>query len=102
MQKGGLVYIVSSPNKNVLYTGVTSDLATRVWKHKNKFYENSFTAKYNCVVLVWYKYFDDIAEAISEEKRIKAGSRAKKEALINSLNYEWKDLWDEIKDIRQY
>jgi putative endonuclease len=102
MLKGGLTYIVSSPNRDVLYTGVTSDLTTRVWKHKTKFYENSFTARYNCVVLVWYKYFDTIDAAIAEEKRIKAGSRKKKEELINSINYEWRDLWDEVKNMRLY
>jgi putative endonuclease len=102
MQKGGLVYIVCSPDRNVLYTGVTSDLQTRIWKHKTKFYENSFTAKYNCVVLVWYKYFIDIQQAIAEEKRIKAGSRKKKEALINDFNYEWRDLWDDAKDLKLY
>ena len=102
MQKGGLVYIVSSPDKTVLYTGVTSDLQSRIWKHKTKFYENSFTAKFNCVVLVWYKYFPHIEEAINEEKRIKAGSRKKKELLINNFNQEWKDLWDDIVDIKLY
>lgn len=102
MQKGGLVYIVCSPNRNTLYVGVTSDLEGRIWKHKNKFYENSFTAKYNCVVLVWYKYFDHIEEAIAEEKRIKAGNRKKKELLINNFNHEWKDLWEDVKNIRIY
>jgi putative endonuclease len=102
MQKGGLVYIVCSPDRNVLYTGVTSDLQTRIWKHKTKFYENSFTAKYNCVMLVWYKYFIDIEEAIAAEKTIKAGSRRRKETLINNFNYEWKDLWEQVKDIRLY
>lgn len=102
MQKGGLVYIVSSPNRGVLYTGVTSDLSNRIWKHKTKFYENSFTAQYNCVVLVWYKYFDHIEDAIAEEKRIKGGSRKKKEMLIDGFNPERKDLWEQAKDIRLY
>ncbi len=94
--------MVCSPDRTALYTGVTTDLATRTWKHKNKFYENSFTRRYNCVVLVWYRYFDSISDAIAEEKRIKGGSRKKKEELINSFNYQWKDLWEEIKDIRGF
>lgn len=102
MQKGGLVYIISSPDRTALYVGVTSDLSSRTWQHKTKFYENSFTAKYNCVVLVWYKYFHHIEEAIAEEKRIKGGSRKKKLDLINATNYEWKDLWEEVKDIRLF
>lgn len=67
MQRGGLVYIVCSPNRNVIYVGVTSDLSTRIWKHKTKFYENSFTCRYNCVMIVWYKYFDFIKEAIGKK-----------------------------------
>ena len=94
--------MVASPNRAVIYIGVTSDLESRIWKHKNKFYENSFTARYNCSVLVWYKYFDSIETAIAEEKRIKGGSRAQKEELINSINYEWNDLWDKVKQIRLY
>ena len=94
--------MVCSPDKTALYVGVTSDLRNRIWKHKNKFYENSFTARYNCVVLVWYKYFDYIEESIKEEKRIKGGSRKKKEQLINEFNYEWKDLWLDIENLKMY
>lgn len=102
MHKGGITYILCSPDKNVLYVGVTSDLQTRVWQHKTHYYEGSFTARYNCTQLVWYKYFISIEEAIAEEKRIKGGSRKKKEDLINAFNYEWKDLWNDIKDLRSY
>jgi len=47
--------------------------------------------------LVYYKWFDTIIEAIAEEKRIKAGSRKKKEILINSINPEWKDLYQQTR-----
>src|SRR5579871_1967373 len=96
MNKTGAVYIMSSPNKGVLYTGVTSNLNGRVWKHRNKFYPNSFTTKYNCVMLVYYHYYDSMEAAIMEEKRIKGGSRNDKEELINTMNSEWNDLWDDI------
>jgi putative endonuclease len=46
---------------------------------------------------VYYKWFDTIMEAIVEEKRIKNGSRGKKEMLINSMNPEWKDLYEQIR-----
>lgn len=52
--------------------------------------------------MVWYKYFASIEDAIAEEKRIKGGSRKKKEDLINGFNNEWKDLWDDVKDARLY
>lgn len=97
MIKGGYVYIITNKTFTVLYTGVTSDLITRTQQHKQKFYPNSFTAKYNCCILVYYKFFPTINEAISEEKRIKAGSRKKKIALVKKLNPDWVDLWEHIK-----
>lgn len=94
---GGHVYIICSLNHSTLYTGVTSNLPARVAQHKEKAYPNSFSAKYNCVKLVYYRWFDTIIEAIAEEKRIKGGSRKKKELLINSINPEWKDLYEETR-----
>jgi putative endonuclease len=94
---GGHVYIMCSMNNTTLYVGVTSNLPARMAQHKEKIYPNSFTAKYNCIKLVYYNWFDTIPEAIAEEKRIKGGSRKKKEALINSMNPEWKDLYEQVK-----
>ena len=94
---GGYVYIMCSLNNSTLYVGVTSNLPSRVYQHKNNFYPNSFTAKYNCKKLVYYNWFDTIFEAINEEKRIKGGSRKKKEILINSMNQNWDDLYEQIK-----
>jgi putative endonuclease len=96
-QLGGHVYIMCNINNTTLYTGVTSNIAARVAQHKGKMYPNSFSAKYNCTKLVYYNWFDTIIEAITEEKRIKGGSRKKKEILINSINPGWKDLYDDIK-----
>ena len=92
MYKGGAVYIMSSPNKGTLYVGVTSNLAGRLWEHKNKHYPEAFTAKYNCILLVYYKYYDSIEDAIAEEKRLKKVSRKSKEKLIDTLNPAWIDL----------
>jgi putative endonuclease len=96
-QMGGWVYMMCSLNHSTLYVGVTSNIASRVSEHKQKINPKSFTSKYNCVKLVYYKRFDLIIEAIAEEKRIKGGSRKKKEELINSMNTDWRDLYDEIK-----
>ena len=98
MGKGGTVYIMCSLNGSTLYTGVTSELLIRVQQHKNKENPNSFTAKYNCIKLVYYKFYESIEAAIEEEKRIKGGNRKQKEFLIESMNPEWKDLWEEIKN----
>ena len=92
LYKGGTVYIMSSTCKRSLYTGVTSDIIKRVWQHKNGYYSGSYTSKYNCCLLVYYRHFDSITDAIAEEKRIKGGNRINKERLVESMNYEWCDL----------
>ena len=97
MEKGGWVYIMSNWNNTTLYVGVTSTLAARIVQHREKFYQNSFTSKYNCKKLVYYRWFDTILKAMDEERRIKGGSRKKKEMLINSMNPLWNDLYEEIK-----
>ena len=96
MERGGAIYIMTNKNKTTLYVGVTSDLQSRIFKHRNHFYNNSFAKRYNLVLLVYYEVFNNIEEAILREKQIKAGSRKKKEDLINSKNPEWNDLYDEI------
>lgn len=98
MKYGRSVYILTNKYNTVLYTGVTSDLKKRIYQHKNKEFKSSFTANYNCDVLVYFENFIRIEEAIAREKQIKAGSRKAKEELINSTNPEWKDLWEVIKD----
>jgi len=96
MNKGGYVYIMASVNRRTLYVGVTSNLAKRIWEHRTKVYPDSYTAKYNSVQLVYYNHFGNIIDAIAEEKRIKGGSRQDKEDLINTMNYNWDDLYDNI------
>ena len=88
----GYVYILTNKAKTVLYTGVTSDLIQRVHQHKLK-RSSGFSSKYNCNLLVYYEVIDGIEAAIQREKQIKAGSRANKEKLINSMNPSWKDLY---------
>ena len=89
---------MTNTSNKVLYTGVTSNLVRRVYEHRSHTIPNSFTFKYNCNKLVYYKGFMRIEEAIAEEKRLKGGSRQQKIDLINSNNPEWNDLWSEIKE----
>jgi putative endonuclease len=96
MKRGGAIYIMTNTYNTVLYVGVTSDLKLRVYQHKNKYFPKSFTARYNLFKLVYFESFFTIDEAIAREKQIKAGSRAKKIALINSVNSKWIDLYGEI------
>ena len=78
MNKQYFVYILASYKHGTLYTGVTNDLSSRILQHKEKFYSQSFTAKYNVNKLVYYEIHEDPYEAISREKQIKGGSRNKK------------------------
>ena len=95
--KGGAVYILTNKNNRVLYTGCTSNLYQRILQHKEKCFRNSFSSRYNCDKLVYYEAFHHIEEALARERQIKAGSSHKKLELINSLNPDWKDLFDEVK-----
>jgi len=90
------IYLVTNKNHTVIYTGVTSALRRRIWKHKNKMYPASFTARYNVGELVYYEAFFDIGEAIAREKQLKGGSRQKKIDLINNFNPEWRDLFEDL------
>ena len=96
MQRGGSVYIMTNKRNGTLYTGVTSDLIGRAWDHRTKADPRSFTARYGLIMLVYWEDFPYIEEAIAREKQIKAGSRKKKLALIESMNPEWKDLYDDL------
>ncbi|MFL9502359.1 GIY-YIG nuclease family protein [Rhodopseudomonas palustris] len=89
------VYIVASRRNGTLYVGVTSDLPKRIYEHREGLVDG-FTKKYGCRVLVWYELHKTMLEAITREKQIKAGNRAKKVALIEGLNPEWQDLFDRL------
>ncbi|MUU78321.1 GIY-YIG nuclease family protein [Winogradskyella endarachnes] len=94
--KPGYVYIMTNKNNTTLYVGVTSNLERRVKEHKCKKYPKAFTARYNLGKLVYYEAHQIIGDAIGREKQLKAGSRAKKIALIESINPEWLDLCNEL------
>ena len=79
----------------MLYAGVTNDLVRRVFEHKEAL-AGGFTQKYNVKKLVYYEIFENIEDAITREKQIKAGSRKKKLALISSTNPTFKDLYYEL------
>jgi putative endonuclease len=89
------VYIMTNKRNTVLYTGVTNDIRRRVYEHKEKLVEG-FTKKYNITKIVYYEVFDSIENAVLREKQIKGGSRQKKIDLINSMNKEWRDLYEEL------
>jgi putative endonuclease len=91
-------YILANKYNNVLYVGMTNDLSRRVFEHKHKL-TPGFTSKYNVGKLVYYEQFDFVELAINREKQIKKYSKAKKLALIHSMNPEMRELYDNGKII---
>ena len=85
------VYILSTWNNKVLYTGVTNNLERRLYEHKNGLMEG-FTKKYHVHKLVYFDTSPDINAAIAREKQIKGWTRAKKLTLIEEQNPNWIDL----------
>ncbi len=86
---------MANRRNGTLYTGVTSDLPKRNYEHKNGVVDG-FTKKYGCHLLVYYEAHDTMESAILREKQIKAGSRKKKLALIETMNPDWRDLSEDI------
>jgi putative endonuclease len=89
------VYIVASKRHGTLYIGVTSNLAGRVNEHKQDLREG-FTKKYGVHMLVWFEEYGDIRDAILREKQIKKWLRAWKIELIERMNPDWTDLFEQI------
>ena len=91
MYESYYIYMMSSNNNSTLYVGVTDNLERRVAEHK--FGSGSaFTSKYHCVKLVYYETFSDINQAIARKNQLKGWKRERKDALIDSINKERKDL----------
>jgi len=89
------VYIMANQRNGTLYVGVTSWLPKRAWQHREGAIDG-FTRRYGCKMLVWFELHATMASAIQREKQMKAGSRAKKLALIETANPQWRDLYGEI------
>ena len=90
------VYILTNAHRSVLYTGVTNDLAKRVFEHKHHLDKGSFTSQYNVEYLVYYEVTNNPTAAIEREKQIKGWNRKRKIKLIESKNPNWDDLYESI------
>ncbi|MDY6908435.1 MAG: GIY-YIG nuclease family protein [Thermodesulfobacteriota bacterium] len=95
MNKQPAVYILASKRNGTLYIGVTSDLVTRIWEHKNDMVEG-FTKRYMIHKLVWYELHGSMESAINREKQLKEWKRKWKLELIESSNPNWEDLYPMI------
>ncbi len=95
MERTYCVYILTNDRHTVLYTGVTGNLKARVQQHRDQA-QPGFTKRYNVSKLVYYECGPEPLGAITREKQIKAGSRQRKIDLVNAMNPEWRDLYEEI------
>ncbi|WP_165020928.1 GIY-YIG nuclease family protein [Dysgonomonas sp. ZJ279] len=94
------VYIITNKSKAVLYIGVTNDLARRLYEHQEDSGNGKrhFTGRYNICYLIYWEYFENIAQAIDREKELKGWRREKKEKLIHGFNPDWNFLNEEISE----
>ena len=95
MNKQPVVYILASRKNGTLYTGVTSNLARRVWEHKEHTVDG-FTKRYGVHTLVYYELHVDMEDAITRETQIKKWNRSWKIRLIERSNPGWQDLWHDV------
>jgi putative endonuclease len=90
------VYNRTSDRHTASYTDVTNDLVRRVGEHRSRLVRG-FTARHNVNKLVYFEKARDVDAAIAGERQINAGSWRRKFALVNSMNWEWRDLFDDLK-----
>jgi putative endonuclease len=86
---------MASRRYGTLYIGVTSNLGQRAWQHREGLLPG-FTHKYGVKTLVFYEFHDSIEAAIRREKQIKEWHRAWKIELIESMNPDWRDLYEDL------
>ena len=91
MDHNYFVYILTNKGRSTLYIGITNDLATRLWQHRNP-EQATFSQRYHCILLVHVECFNDVNAAIAREKQLKGWTRAKKDALIEEENPKWEGL----------
>ena len=90
------VYILTNNTNVAMYIGVTRDIVRRVYEHRNHLEPDSFTAKYDIVKLVYYEATQDVHAALEREKQLKHWRRSKKNALVETMNPKWEDLYPTI------
>ncbi|MGB0720109.1 MAG: GIY-YIG nuclease family protein [Bdellovibrionales bacterium] len=97
MKKHGYIYILTNKKNGTLYVGITTSLVHRIYQHKHKLIEG-FTSRYDLTQLVYFEKYDEYAQAIQREKRLKEWHRQWKIDLIEKDNPDWRDLYDDINN----
>jgi len=96
MKNNSYIYIIANKNNTVLYIGVTTNIIKRIFEHRNKLVDG-FSSKYCLYKLVYYEIFDDLESALNREKQLKRWHREWKNNMIESINPNWSDIYDEIR-----
>ena len=96
MRANAYVYILTNKAKTILYVGVTTDLPIQLWEHAAKRSPNSFMARNNLSILVYYEGFSWLNHAVKREQYIKSKTRQWKNELIQTKNPVWRDLTDDV------
>jgi putative endonuclease len=94
-EKRPCVYIVASQRNGTLYTGVTSDIARRMWQYRSRAVPG-FVEGYGVYRLVLVEFHETMADAILREKRIKRWRRAWKLELVDRHHPQWRNLYDQV------
>ncbi len=89
------VYILTNQPRSTLYVGVTNDLVRRVYEHREGL-AKGFTKRYRLKMLVYFERYDTPHAAIQREKNIKHWSRSWKLQLVESVNPQWRELYNDI------
>ena len=87
------VYILANVTNVAVYIGMTNNLIRRVYEHRNHIDPDSFTSQYNIHKLVYFEQTSDVRAALEREKQLKGWKRSKKNALVEKMNPQWKDLY---------
>jgi len=93
---GGYVYIMTNKPNGTLYIGSTSDLIGRVFEHKNKANPKSFTARYNLDKLIYFEWYDRLENMVLRERQMKEWKRNWKIKIIETMNPDWHDLYNQL------
>ena len=98
MSKDFYVYMIASDRNGTIYKGMTSNLVQRIYQHKHE-NGSQFTPQYNVKKLVWYKHCENWENAVTLEKRLRRYKRSWKLDLIEEINPNWNDLYNEITEL---
>ena len=94
--KSGYLYILLCAD-STYYTGSTTDLELRLQQHQMGDGAN-YTSRRLPVTLLYFEFFQNIAEAFYREKQVQGWSRKKKEALMASFSDELRKLAECMND----